>query len=160
MTGTGGLDTMRQRLLGGWQLAHWHIRYSDGRAPSYPFGPQATGLILYTADGYMSACIAAAGRTPLSSASVRSAPTQEQVEAFGSYFQYGGRFEVVAHAPSPSGWQVHHHVSHALNPNFVGTTQARNMVFEGDTQLTLSATDRMPGSQVERLHELVWKRGT
>ena len=49
-------------LLGTWRLLRWEIAYSDGRPSSYPYGPDATGLIQYTHDGGMSACIARAGR--------------------------------------------------------------------------------------------------
>jgi hypothetical protein len=149
---------MQQRLLGAWYLRCWQIRYGDGRATTFPFGPDATGMILYTADGHMSACIAAPGRAALSSASVRSAPEAEQLAAFGSYFQYAGRFDVQPAAASTSGWQVVHQVSHSLNPNFVGTDQVRNMVWGTDGSLTLSASDTVPGTLVARHHELLWRR--
>ena len=148
----------RQKLLGTWHLRRWQIRYDDGRAVSYPFDADASGLILYTDDGYMSACIATAKRPVMSSASVRSAPEGEQVAAFASYFQYAGRFEVQAAPASPSGWQVVHHVSHSLNPNFVGSEQVRNIEWGADGSLTLSASDTVPGSEVARHHELQWSR--
>ena len=81
-------------LHGVWTLVRWEITYDDGRATTYPFGPDATGLIQYTHDGGMAACIARASREPLSSASVRSAPEIERLNAFESYFQYAGRYEV------------------------------------------------------------------
>lgn len=158
MTASLTAKDVMDRLLGAWQLVSWRIRYADGRPTTYPFGAEAGGLILYTADGHMSACIAQAGRATLSSASVRSAPTAEQVAAFGSYFQYAGRFEVQPAPASPSGWQVVHHVRHALNPNFVGTDQVRNMVWGDDGSLTLSASDTVPGTAVARHHELQWSR--
>ena len=54
--------------------------------------------------------------------------------------------------------QVVHRVTHALNPNFVGTEQVRNVDFDADGTLTLSASDLMPGSAVERHHRLRWRR--
>ena len=77
-------------LLGTWFLVRWDITYGDGRAPSLPFGDQATGMIMYTTDGTMNACIARGARAPLSSESVRSAPVEERLAAFESYFQYAG----------------------------------------------------------------------
>jgi 2-hydroxychromene-2-carboxylate isomerase len=73
-------------LWGTWHLAHWKIAYSDGRAPSFPFGPDATGLIQYTHDGGMAACIARAVRPKLSGESARSVPEAERLAAFESYF--------------------------------------------------------------------------
>lgn len=142
-------------LHGVWHLVRWDIRYDDGRPDSYPFGPDATGLIQYTADGGMAACIARAHRPRLSSDSVRSAPEAERLAAFESYFQYAGRYEVRLHEGRQ---QVVHHVSHALNPNFVGTDQVRNMDFGADGMLTLSASDHVPGTSVLRHHRLIWRR--
>ena len=142
-------------LLGTWHLVRWEIAYGDGRPASLPFGADATGLITYTADGTMSACIARAGRTRLSSDSVRSAPPAERLAAFESYFQYAGPYTVRG---EPGRQQVVHRVTHALNPNFVGTEQVRDMAFGADGSLTLSASDTVPGTDVARHHRLVWRR--
>jgi hypothetical protein len=139
------------RLVGGWQLLRWRISYNDGRKPTFPYGQDAGGLILYTPDGWMTASIWRAGRKPLSSESVRSAPEAERLAAFESYFSYGGRYEII-------GDDVVHTVSASLNPNFISTRQVRRMTFGPDRTLTLSATDLLPGTKVERLHELTWQR--
>jgi site-specific recombinase XerD len=91
----------------------------------------------------------------LSSASVRSAPEAERLAAFESFFQYAGRYEVRQHEGRA---QVVHHVTHALNPNFVGSEQIRNMEFAAHGTLTLSASDPVPGSTTLRHHRLIWRR--
>lgn len=144
-------------LLGTWHLVRWEITYGDGRAPSLPYGAEATGMICYTGDGSMSACIARSGRTRLSSDSVRSAPVAERLAAFESFFQYAGPYVIQG---EPGKQQVVHTVIHALNPNFVGTQQVRNMAFAADGQLTLSASDTLPGTTTARHHSLVWRRAT
>ena len=88
-------------LLGTWHLVRWDITYGDGRAATLPYGEDATGLILYTADGHMSACLGRAGRAPLSSASVRSAPEAERLAAFESWFQYAGPYRLQPRAAQP-----------------------------------------------------------
>ena len=142
-------------LLGSWHLVRWEITYEDGRAPSLPFGADASGLICYTGDGTMNACIARAGRTRLSTDSVRSAPVAERLTAFESFFQYAGPYEIQG---EPGRQQVVHTVTHSLNPNFVGTQQVRNMAFAANGHLTLSASDMMPGTTAARHHSLVWRR--
>jgi Lipocalin-like domain len=142
-------------LLGAWHLVRWEIGYSDGRAPTLPFGADATGLISYTHDGVMNACIARAVRPRLSSDSVRSAPVAERLAAFESFFQYAGKYHIRQHKGRQ---QVVHQVTHSLNPNFVGTEQVRDMSFSGDGRLTLSASDTLPGSAVLRHHRLEWQR--
>lgn len=139
-------------LTGAWHLERWEIAYGDGRPPSYPYGDDASGLLVYSDDGHMSAVIARAGRGRLSSASVRSAPEGERLAAFESYFHYAGRYTINHQAGA-----VTHHVTHALNPNFVGSKQVRDMALEGDL-LTLSASDSVPGSDISRHHRLIWRR--
>ncbi len=150
------MTTDHNPLLGAWQLVRWEITYGDGRAPSLPYGEHASGLLVYTGDGFMSACIAAAGRARLSSASVRSAPQAERLAAFESYFQYAGGYAL--RGDDAGRLQVVHSVSHSLNPNFVGSEQVRDIAFDDEGRLTLSASDRVPNSAVERHHRLVWQR--
>lgn len=147
-------------LLGSWTLVRWSIGYSDGRPDTWPYGLDAQGLICYTADGFMCACIARAGRARLSSDSVRSAPVQERLAAFESYFQYAGPYEYRRSPELPTGQQVVHHVAMALNPNFVGTDQVRDVAFDAQGLLTLSASDRLAGSTVRRDHRLTWRRAS
>ncbi len=147
---------MSNPLQGTWQLVQWEITYDDGRAPSLPYGAAASGLIVYSDDGWMNACIARDGRARLSSESVRGAPEAERLSAFESYFQYAGCYEV--REKEGGGQQVVHTVRQSLNPNFVGTQQVRDMHFDGQGGLTLSASDMVPGTGVARHHRLVWKR--
>ncbi len=148
-------QTGQNALRGTWHLVRWEITYSDGRAPTLPYGDQATGTIVYSEDGWMSACIARAGRPRLSSDSVRSAPVDERLAAFESYFQYSGPYTLQT---VDGQQQVVHRVTMSLNPNFVGTEQVRNVTLAGTDGLTLSASDTVPGSPVARHHRLIWAR--
>lgn len=44
-------------LVGAWTLESYQSRLLEGTHIQYPLGPDATGIILYTPDGYMSAQI-------------------------------------------------------------------------------------------------------
>ena len=149
------MDHQNNPLLGTWHLVRWDITYGDGRKPTLPFGDKATGLIQYTTDGFMNACIARGGRIKLSSDSVRSAPEAERLSAFETYFQYAGPYAIQG---EPGQQRVVHSVSHSLNPNFVGTQQVRNMEFADNGDLTLSASDTVPGTDIARHHRLTWTR--
>jgi hypothetical protein len=145
-------------LLGTWTLVRWEITYGDGRLSTLPYGDDAAGFIMYTTDGHMSGCIARAGRSRLSSESVRSAPVPERLAAFESFFQYAGPYELKRGPDLPTGMQVVHHAAMALNPNFVGTQQVRNVELDAAGRLTLSASDTVPGTSVARHHRLTWQR--
>jgi hypothetical protein len=75
--------------------------------------------------------------------------------AFESFFQYAGTFVTRVQDGKK---QVVHNVTHALNPNFVGSQQIRNVALAPDGALTLSASDLIPGTQSLRHHRLIWRR--
>jgi hypothetical protein len=137
-------------LCGGWRLLRWEVT-TDG-VPSLPFGPDAEGLLTYSADGWMQAAIAAAGRTPLSAATARVSADHEVAAAARSYFSYAGRWHLEEDAGRPV---VVHEVVLALDPGFVGTTQRRVVDLVGG-QLTLSADE--PVGERTRHHLLAWHR--
>ena len=135
------------RLVGTWQLERWQTVYEDGTTAE-PFGPGADGLLLYAADGWMSACIMAADRARLSRANPREAPAAERAAAFDGYFSYCGRWRILDR-------RVQHEVTLGLNPAMVGTLQLRDARLAG-RRLTLSAEECT--RRGTRLHRLVWKR--
>ncbi len=138
----------REEIVGAWRLVRWEIE--DDRGLREPFGPGATGLLLYTPDGWMAATIAAAERPVLSHAVPRGAPEAERARAFDSFFHYAGRYEIL---PGP---RIRHQVVMALNPAFVGSEQLRAVALQGAT-LTLSADEELPGG-ARRHHRLIWRR--
>lgn len=147
------LEAVRQRLLGAWSLAAWQIATDGDREPGLPFGADAIGLLLYTADGWMNASIARSGRAALSAASIRRVPLAEQGAAFESYFNYGGAFTL---REIDGAAHVVHTVCFSLNPGFVGTEQIRRIRFDGADRLTLSADEPAAGGM--RRHRLDWRR--
>lgn len=146
-----GTDLPRpEDLLGAWELVRWRIRYSDGRPDSYPYGEDARGWLLYDRSGRMSATIGRADRPRISQENVRLAPLAEQAAAFDSLFHYGGRWHV-------DGRRVVHTVDYALNPNFPGTEQVREITLLPPDGLVLSAeATSMSGTTIR--HELAWRR--
>jgi hypothetical protein len=135
-------------LVGAWKLRRWQILHPDGTLTE-PYGAKAQGLLLYTRDGWMSACIMKAGRPPLSSSNPRRAPAMERAVAFDGYFSYAGRWRLAgAHT-------VVHRVTLALNPGTVGTLQWREARLSGRI-LTLSASEDTPEGL--RQHRLTWAR--
>ena len=133
-------------LEGSWHLLAWQIE-QDGRV-THPFGEDATGLLHYTEDGGMAACIARAGRPRWSTGNPRKAPDSERLAAFESFFHYAGRWRIERDG---EGTFVVHSVTHSLNPDFVGSEQRRKVELDGD-RLTLSAPEG------PRHHRLRWRR--
>jgi hypothetical protein len=65
MTSTAA-DDLRTNVIGAWKLQSYESRSIDGSNVTYPLGVDAEGIIMYTADGYMSAQLMRSGRSPSS----------------------------------------------------------------------------------------------
>ena len=120
-------------------------RHADGRV-RYPYGRDASGYIIYTADGRMSATLMGGDRTPFGSEYRRGEGGTAKASAFESYLSYAGRYEFL-------GDRVVHYVEVALIPDWVGNALMRLAAFEGD-RLVLSTEPDGDG----RVTVITWER--
>ena len=121
--------TSAEELAGGWQLESWSFEYDDGRPSEFPLGPDASGLLLYTPGGQVSATLMRTDKTHASLA-------------------YAGRYTVGDGA-------VFHSIEIASDPALVGLTTTRQISWQGD-RLTLSGPDFSGGTG--RSQKIVWRR--
>lgn len=136
-------------LVGAWALVDWRIEYGDGKV-TRPFGEEATGQLLYSADGRMSATVSSGARPRLGQASARQASDQQKAAAFDGYFHYAGRWHI-------DGDTVVHTIELALNPDLPGTEQRRLVRLDGANGLELRADEPVGGGTLRR-HILAWRR--
>lgn len=134
-------EMVRTRLLGHWTLLSYSALSADGK--SRPYGA-ATGRLCYDADGAMAGQIMRAHREETAA---RRADTRA---AYLTYIAYFGTFDVV-----DDGDAVVHHVSGALNPDWVGTALRRSIRFEGDR---LILTARLDTGSRWNAHVIEWGR--
>lgn len=125
------MTALRDAILGGWELASFTSRNVDTGEVAHPLGEHPHGLILYTADGYMSAQLA---RNPDG----------------GGYIAYGGRFTVDEHTAT-----VRHDVTISRLPELLRQPQVRQASLAGD-RLTLTATTSTGGVPMQST--LIWHR--
>lgn len=138
------------RLAGDWSLLSWSIDYPDSGRSTQPFDTDAEGLLIYSADGHMSAVMQRRNRARLSSSNVARVPDAEKAAAFGSYLHYAGEWTV-------KDGKVLHTVRFAMNPNLTGTVQVRTIALEGD-QLVLGADEPLDDGAALRRHRIAWTR--
>jgi hypothetical protein len=142
--------TLALALQGDWGLVSWTIEYPGSGRSTQPFGADAEGLLMYSANGHMAAVLQQRNRPALSRANVALVPDSEKAAAFASYLQYAGTWTV-------QDGNVLHTVQFAMNPNLTGTVQVRTMAFEGD-RLVLGADEPLESGGVSRRHRIVWAR--
>jgi hypothetical protein len=128
---------IRERLVGGWRLVSYTETPHGGQA-SHPLGDHPLGTILYTPDGYMSAQLAKQG--PYDG--------DEQPDAYA--IAYSGSYTVNEQAKT-----VDHHLQVSVIPDWVGSTQTRQVQFPEQGRLILTAE----GSPHEgETTTIVWER--
>jgi hypothetical protein len=143
--------TDEDKLVGAWRLISTEFRADDGSIGESPYGTDSQGLLMYDAQGNMSAQLAQANRAPFAIAD-RKAGSNEQLRlAFESYQAYCGSYTV-----DERERVVTHKVTLSLLPNWVGTEQRRHYEFT-DGKLILRTPPMMIGGNSLN-GELVWER--
>ncbi len=135
-------------LVGTWRLVTWEARSADDEV-SYPFGRDAIGYIIYSADGYMSVVIMRANRPIFATGDLLAGSIEERAEAAAGYISYVGRYEM-------REGMVIHYVEASLFPNWIGSIQERFCEFVGN-RLSLSTAPILSGG-IERRQYLLWER--
>ena len=137
------------RLAGTWKLVSVSSSTASGERNDTPFGPSPAGFLTYTQDGRMTAMISYGGRKRLSSSDARSAPAEEQAEAFRTFVAYAGRYTL-------DGDKVIHHVEISSIQNWVDTDLIRSIRFEGE-RIVLVAPPTSVDGKIQTF-ELIWQR--
>ena len=130
--------------LGGRRVAE------DGSVVGYPFGPDATGMLVYTASGGMIVMMSKAGREKIKTENAIGGTVDERAAAYSGYLAYFGSYEV-------EGNEVHHKIDSASFPNWSGDLQKRPFESDG-THLVL----RTPPTLIDGVtvvNEMAWVRG-
>ena len=136
---------LRETLVGAWRLAEYSIEdKSKNGERFYPLGKDATGIIMYTPDGYMSAQIMASGRPVYANGHIHTGSTEEMAKAAKGYMAYSGQFEVDEKTNT-----LTHHMEVSMNPTWLGQAQERYFTLEDDTITIITPANNA---------KLVWKR--
>jgi Lipocalin-like domain len=147
-------SSLRNQLIGAWKLVSYVEKPVDGSLPTYPFGEDAQGIIMYTHDGFMSAQLSARERAPFASDDWYKGKPEEFGDAASSYFAYTGPFQVDEEKQT-----LTHSMFISLFPNWIGQTQPR--VVHVDRDFLTVTTEKAVESQGKMVKpELRWKRAT
>jgi len=137
-----------QTFVGTWKLVSLETRGENGKI-TYPFGKDALGYIMYSADGYVSVTIFPKNRRRFKTQDILGGTIEEKVAAAESYISYLGRYEVMQD-------RVIHHVEASFFPNWVGVDQERFYRFDGN-RLTLSTAPMLVNGKRQTVH-LIWDK--
>jgi hypothetical protein len=133
-------------FLGTWKLISWYFKHENGEV-NYPFGEDAIGYLIYTANSYMSVHIMSANR-PMYVDS--NSPTPEEILAIAdTCLTYCGKYEILAD-------KIIHYPEVSTEPTMVGVAQERFFEIRDNTILLSTPPFEMNG--VQTTSHLVWQR--
>ena len=143
--------SLKDRLVGTWKLESYVERPVDGSPEVYPLGTDATGVIIYTSDGYMSAQLMRQGRPLFASGDWFEGTSEEYCHA-ASYIAYSGVYRVYEQRQT-----LTHSMYVSFFPNWGGQTQSRTVELVGDIlRLSTASPIRSNGKMV--MSYLQWRR--
>lgn len=112
--------SLRQERIGSWELVEYSCPHRDDPSSIvYLVGKDATGVIMYTHLGYMSAQLQTPGQPPFQIDDFTSGSIEERIMASKNYVVYIGPFYLDESGDEPV---VQHHMTISSFPNWLGNT--------------------------------------
>lgn len=139
---------MTHAIVGTWWLTSWR-RLTDGEAPLHPFGPDATGVLIYAPDVAMAVQMTAAHRQKIGGDDATGGPVDARAAAYSTCLAYFGRWHV-------DGASVVHEIDASLFPDWSGQAQVRPFTLERDTLVLRTPARMIAGRSV--VNEMAWAR--
>ncbi|MDN5726384.1 lipocalin-like domain-containing protein [Brevibacterium aurantiacum] len=143
---------MKDAVVGVWTFGSYETKDIDGSDVAYPLGEHATGMIMYTADGYMSVQIGAAGRPAYADGALHGGTDAERAAAAAGYLAYTGTYSVDVDV-------ITHHPVASLFPNWEGSDVPRRATIQNDT-LSLDLLEPIQQDGQARTGTLRWHRAS
>ena len=129
-------------LIGSWALVSWDIA-EPGSDAFAPLWPNATGSLIYTREGMMSALVGEPGWMR------DGAPPQTGFRE--GLIAYSGRYSFADDI-------VSHHVTVSNIRSWIGTDMRRRTVFGAENHLILTTEETTDTSGVNAIHRIRWQR--
>lgn len=137
-------------LVGTWGLVSYTVQENTGEI-HFPLGRDATGYLMYSPDGYVSAQMMAQKRPFYSSGDIHNGTADEMSAAANGYLAYSGPYYV-----DELSKEVTHMMTVSLLPNWIGQMQSRILKVSND-RLIMSSQARLSSGRLG-LPRIEWRR--
>jgi hypothetical protein len=137
-------------LIGAWRLVSFLT--ADASGEFKPVWDEPAGMIVYTADGHMSAQLYDANRAKIGPQSYVSPLSKDQPSYHGLYTYFG------AYTQDAANHTLMHNVEGAMAPDWIGLKMDRQYRFLSADRLELKAANDPTGKPAPGASLLVWER--
>ena len=146
------MTSLKNELVGTWSLLSYIEVPIGGEDSLFPMGKAPYGVLMYSADGYMSVQIAKNDRLLYKSNDKLMATHEEMVSSLQGYMAFSGRYKV-----DNNNAIVSYIIKSSLYPNWKNQVQRRKIDFEGDI-LYLKSTEPILSNGAYVNSYMTWKR--
>ncbi|MCB1935908.1 MAG: lipocalin-like domain-containing protein [Nitrosomonas sp.] len=138
------------KLTGAWLLDHYQIAGQHGQ-PVLLWGGNASGILIYTDNGYMSVQVSNNDRPAFAQNDFLAGEPDEIRSAFEGYTAYFGRYDY-----KETNGYVNHHVQQSIFPNWNGVTHTRFVTLDNDKLILGTPPISIKGESCTM--QMYWKR--
>ena len=129
-------------LTGAWKLVSFEIQRTNGQT-HFPFGGNATGQLILTETGIVSASLSQSGRINIKTDDIMDASHEEMASNFRGYISYFGRYDF-----DENNSEVLFHVEGSLFPNWIGDTLKRSVKLDGNRLVLITEPTKYGSEEV------------
>ena len=146
------MTTIKNELIGTWRLLSYIEVPIEGDDSLFPMGKQPFGILMYSADGYMSVQVSKNDRLLYQSNDKMMATQEEMYSSLQGYIAFTGTYTV-----DNNQGTVIYDIESSLFPNWKNKRQCRKVDFEGDI-LYLKSTAPILSNGVYVNSYMTWQR--
>lgn len=146
------MASLKNELIGTWQLLSYIELPIDGGDSRFPMGKSPKGLLIYSPDGHMSVQISASKEMSYQSGDRMNATESEMADRMRGYIAFSGKYTVDNTTAS-----VVYSIHTSLFPNWEKHKQFRKIDFEGDVLYQKSLEAILSDGQLVQSY-ITWKK--
>jgi len=141
-------------FIGTWRLMEFFaINAKNQNDIVLPFSKRVSGVLIYTAQGYMSANLGSAERVNFKNSDYRMGEMTEIFSAFNSMISYSGTYSL-----QPNKSIISHKVIQSHFPNWIGMTVHRNYEFQDNFRILKLSANHILIDNKQYLPILTWQK--
>jgi hypothetical protein len=140
-------ETVRERAIGTWRMIS--LRVGPSGNASEPYGPEPNGLMVITAEGWFTITIMRPGLPKFASGNREHGTAEENRAVVQNSIAYFGTYTIDEAAST-----IACRIEGTTFPNYLGETQVRRLIFEGDTMTYVNDSPSGGGGVAQAM----WRR--
>ena len=88
------MKASQQQIIGSWKLNNFELKNLTVNKSIFPYGKEPIGILIFSADGFMSVSIMSDNRINFEVESLQMSSAEEKISAIDTYLSYAGKWRI------------------------------------------------------------------